>query len=290
MPTAYILYNPLAGGGKTNDVLDALAISIVDDVCFVDLTKAGALKDTIGLLRKDDYLILCGGDGTLNWFVNETAGVKIENEILYYPAGTGNDFTREYGQHNGAEPFAITQYIKDLPSVTVKGNTCRFLNGVGFGIDGYCCQEGDRLRRIPGKKVNYTMIAIQGLLTKYKPTGATVCVDGITHRFEKVWIAPTMYGIYYGGGMIPAPRQKRGADHLSLMVFHGSSKLRTLMIFPSIFKGTITKYSKYVSVFPGREITVAFDEPRPLQIDGETIENVTTYTARRFCGKEEAAC
>ena len=290
MPTAYILYNPLAGGGKIKDVLDAFAITIPNDVAFVDLTKAGALMETIDLLKEDDYLILCGGDGTLNRFVNETAGMKTENEVLYYPAGTGNDFALEYGWRNGPDPFAITQYIKDLPSVTVNGKTCRFLNGVGFGIDGYCCQEGDRLRQIPGKKVNYTTIAIQGLLFRYKPTGATVCVDGVTHRFEKVWIAPTMYGKHYGGGMIPAPEQKRGDANLSLMVFHDSSKLQTLMLFPSIFKGTITKHRQYVSVFRGKQITVTFDEPRPLQIDGETVEDVTTYTARRFCGKEEAAC
>lgn len=281
MSKAYILFNPIAGGGKIKDDLDVLQVVIDDEVVFADLTEPGMPKRILEKMEKDDYIILCGGDGTLNRFANDTANMDIQNEILYFPCGTVNNFAAEFHASYGSNPFVITKHLKNLPAVTVKGKTYRFLNGVGFGIDGYCCQEGDRLRQIPGKKVNYTMIAIQGLLSKYKLTGATVCVDGVKHSFDKVWIAPTMYGKYYGGGMIPAPQQKRGGNQLSLMVFHDSSKMRTLMIFPSIFKGTITKHHKNVSVYYGREITVTFDEPRPLQIDGETILDVVSYTATR---------
>ena len=63
------------------------------------------------------------------------------------------------------------------------------------------------------------------------------------------------------------------------MVFHGSSKLKTLMIFPSIFKGEHVKNTKYVEVIKGHDITVKFDRPTPLQIDGETIHGVTEYNA-----------
>jgi len=281
MAKAYVLYNPIAGGGKVKNDLDILEVVLDDEVVFADLTAAGMPACILEQLEADDYIILCGGDGTLSRFANDTAELEFPNEILYFPCGTGNDFAAEFQRRYGSNPFPVSQYLKELPTVTVKGRTCHFLNGIGFGIDGYCCQEGDRLRQIPGKKVNYTMIAIQGLLSKYKPTGATVCVDGTKHRFEKVWIAPTMYGKYYGGGMIPAPQQKRGDSQLSLTVFHDSGKLKTLMIFPSIFKGTITKHHKNVSVYRGSEITVTFDEPRPLQIDGEAVLDVTTYTVTR---------
>ena len=63
------------------------------------------------------------------------------------------------------------------------------------------------------------------------------------------------------------------------MVFHGSGKLKTLMIFPSIFKGEHVKNTDHVTVLKGKEITVRFDRPTPLQIDGETILGVTEYSA-----------
>lgn len=281
MSKAYILFNPIAGNGKVSENLDILRVVIDDEVVFADLTEPGMPMGILEQMEEDDYIILCGGDGTLNRFANDTAHITINHEIFYYPCGTGNDFAKDFSWEYDNNPFPVAEHLSGLPSVTVHGKTYRFLNGVGFGIDGYCCQEGDRLRQIPGKKVNYTKIAIQGLLSKYRPTGATVCIDGATHKFKKVWIAPTMYGKYYGGGMIPAPQQKRGNEHLTLMVLHDSSKLRTLMIFPSIFNGTITKNQKNVSVYCGKEITVTFDGPRPLQIDGETILDVVSYTAKR---------
>ena len=264
MSKAYILYNPFARDGKIKDDLDVLKIVIDDEIVFADLTKPGMPMCILERMEKDDYIILCGGDGTLNRFANDIVNLDIPNEILYFPCGTENNFAAEFYANYGGNPFAINQFLENLPTVAVKDKTYRFLNGVGFGIDGLS-REYDWLYQIPGKRSTIPMMEIQRLLSKYKPTGATVYVDGIKHRFEKVWLAPTMYGKYYGGGMIPAPQQKRGTNQLSLMVFHGSSKFRTFMIFPSIFKGTITKHNK--------------NAPRPLQIDGETLLDVVSYTA-----------
>lgn len=128
--------------------------------------------------------------------------------------------------------------------------------------------------------MNYTAIAIKGLLFHYKPTGATITVDGVEHRFEKVWLAPTMIGRYYGGGMMPTPEQDRlnGDGAVSVMVYYGSGKLKSLAVFPSIFKGEHIKHSEMVAVLSGRNITVCFDEPRTLQIDVETVPGVREYS------------
>ena len=132
-----------------------------------------------------------------------------------------------------------------------------------------------------GKVPNYTAIAIKGLLFRFKPRNAVITVDGEERAYDKVWLAPTMVGRHYGGGMMPTPNQKRGGDDkkLSLMIFHGSSKLKTLMIFPSIFKGEHIKNKKYVEVIEGKNITVRFDAPTSLQIDGETVLGVSEYSA-----------
>ena len=181
----------------------------------------------------------------------------------------------------GDEPFSIKEYITNLPTVEVNGKTHKFLNNVGFGIDGYCCKVGDSLKKTDKKKINYTSIAIKGLLFHYKPTSAKVVVDGKEYKYKKVWIAPTMNGRKYGGGMIPTPAQERISDDkkLSVMLFHGSSKLKTLIIFPSLFKGEHVKKAKNITILTGKNITVKFDAPRPLQIDGETVLGVEEYTA-----------
>lgn len=279
MATAYVLYNNKAGDGNALESAKTLEIIINDEMKYIDVTEVSDYRIFITGLEKDDYIILAGGDGTLNRFINNIEGIDFDNEVLYFPNGTGNDFAHDLGYSKECNPFPINEYIRVLPKVTVKNKTYRFINGVGYGIDGYCCEVGDVQRKIPGKKVNYTMIAINGLLFHYKPTNAKVTVDGKAHTYEKVWIAPTMNGRFYGGGMMPTPEQKRNSGTLSTMIFHDAGKLKTLMIFPSLFKGEHIKHTKQVEILTGNEITVEFDRPVALQIDGETILGVTSYTA-----------
>ena len=279
--TWQILYNPKAGNGRGKEGAEKLKDILHNgELTFTDMT---GITDTAAFQRSlgaDDKLVICGGDGTLNRFINDFDLSCMSNEIYYYATGSGNDFLRDIAGASADAPVLINDYIKDLPTVTVQGKTYKFLNGIGYGIDGYCCEVGDRLREQGDSKINYTGIAIKGLLFHYKPTGATITVDGVEHRFEKVWLAPTMIGRYYGGGMMPTPEQDRlnGDGAVSVMVYYGSGKLKSLAVFPSIFKGEHIKHSEMVAVLSGRNITVCFDEPRTLQIDGETVSGVREYS------------
>ena len=282
MSVMYILYNPIASAGGCENEARALMADYADSK-LLDVTKIEDFSAFVGQLEAEDEIILCGGDGTLNHLANAVREISLKNKIYYYPCGSGNDFGRDIGiQKEGKTPVCINQYLKDLPTVTVNGEERVFINGVGYGIDGYCCEEGDQLREVAGKAVDYTAIAIKGLLFYYKPTNATITVDGNKYTYKKVWLAPTMFGRYYGGGMIPTPGQTRLNEEktLSVLSFHGSGKLKSLIMFPSIFKGEHVKYKKHIQVLSGKEITVEFDRPTPLQIDGETVPNVTKYTAR----------
>ena len=276
----YVLYNTLAGNQHVEQETDTLENFFDGEIVKKDI-KAIDYKTFLTPLTENDTIVLCGGDGTLNRFANDTDGMDIASEILYYPSGSGNDFAHDIGVEPHGKPVNVKQYLQNLPLVEVKGKTYRFLNNVGFGIDGYCCEVGDQYKAMSDKPVNYTAIAIKGLLFHYKPTNATVVIDGETYTYKKVWLAPTMKGRYYGGGMIATPAQdrKNPDGKLSVMIFHGSSKIQTLMIFPSIFKGEHIKKEKYVTVKTGYDISVTFDRPTALQIDGETILGVTEYKA-----------
>lgn len=282
----HVLYNPLAGDGSGPEKAKALSKLYQDEVCYHEITKLDCPAEFFSALTENDTIILCGGDGTINRFVNDTEGIDLRCEILYCATGTGNDFLHDIGKETDESPLRLKEYLKDLPMVEVKGKTYRFLNNVGFGIDGYCCEVGDALKQEAeakgeSAKVNYTAIAIKGLLFHYKPTGATVIVDGKEFRYEKVWLAPTMKGRYYGGGMMPTPEQDRSnpSKELSLMLMYGSGKIKTLTVFPSIFKGEHIKHTKMVAIHRGKDIRVTFDSPAAVQIDGETILGVTSYHA-----------
>lgn len=279
-----VLYNPKAGNGTGRESAKRIREYLeADSYEMMDITSIVSYDELFSDIGPECIIIICGGDGTINRFINNIEGRLPENEIMYYATGSGNDFLHDLGKERGSAPVSIREYLKNLPTVTVKGKEYFFVNGVGFGIDGYCCEEGDRLKSISDKPVNYTSIAIKGLLFKYEPTNAVITVDGEKYEFKKVWLAPTMNGRFYGGGMMPAPAQDRKENGtVSTLVMFGKGKLATLIIFPSIFKGEHIKHSKSVRVLTGKEIEVEFDSPRALQIDGETILDVKSYKVRAF--------
>ena len=186
---------------------------------------------------------------------------------------------RDLNREVSDEIFSIKPYIKKLPYVIAGGQKHYFLNGIGYGVDGYCCAEGNRLRKLKNKNVNYTMIAVKALLFKYKPSTATLSVDGKEYKYSRVWMAPTMKGRFFGGGMKVAPDQNRHSKQgeVTVVVAHNLSRLNIVRLFPSVFKGKHTKFKKYIDVHTGHNITIKFDHSTDMQIDGETLTGITEY-------------
>ena len=275
----YLLYNPLSGK-ENQSRIEAECNWVVSNIPveLIAITEITDLSDFFNKLELSDDVVIFGGDGTLNRVVNALSDRFVRNNIYYYPCGTGNDFARDICIDDMGSPVLINDYIKSLPTVTVKGDKYKFINGVGFGLDGYCCEIADLLKS-KRKKPNYVAIAIKGVLFRFKPVNATVVVDDVAYNFKKVWIAPTMFGRYYSGGIMPTPNQNRNATDkkVSFMAFHNAGKLRLLTMLPSSFKGKHIKYKNNLTILEGKNISVTFDNPTPLQIDGETVLDVISY-------------
>ena len=77
-----------------------------------------------------------------------------------------------------------------------------------------------------------------------------------------------------------APDQDRLHENglVTSVTIYKKSRLITLMRFPSLNKGEHVLKKDWVTVKTGKKVTVSFEEPCALQIDGDVIENVLTYT------------
>ena len=279
----YVFWNKLANNGKAAEAKAELEnVFSGEELNFIDVREIKNAADSCKELKAEDKIIISGGDGTLSRFVNDIFELHLQNEIYFYTCGTGNDFVNDVRDKceikNNLIP--MNEFLKSLPVVTVNNEKHYFINGIGYGIDGYCCEEGDKLREKSDKPINYAAIAIKGMLGKFKPCGGSVTVDGVTTRYKKIWLAPTMNGRYIGGGMKITPDQDRlNTEHLvTNLVFHDSGMLKTLMVFPSIFKGEHVTHKDIIEIKTGHEIKVEFDKPCALQIDGETYLNITNYS------------
>ncbi len=265
----YYLQNPLANNGNVVEI---------PGVEVIDVTKIEYPEFFAGL-KPEDEVVLVGGDGTINYMINHLDYENLDHNVYLYGSGTGNDFLNDINEKPGREVL-LNPYLHNLPTAYVKGKAYKYINNMSFGIDGYCCEEADRIKaKKPNKKINYTAIAIKGLLFKYKPRHVWINVDGKDYEFDHAWLAPAMKGRYCGGGMMLAPGQDRNSDVLTVIVYHCKSKLKSLKAFPTIFEGKHVELTDMTTVITGRKIHVRFDTPSAAQIDGETVLDVTEYTA-----------
>ncbi len=276
----YILYNPLADNFKGEEHLKAVTEELAER--FPDLIAKDIVKmDTdafIKELAEEDNVIITGGDGTINHFVNIVYGKGCKANFYYKYGGTGNDFARDIDPELKGELIPLNQYVQHLPLVTINGKIqLRFVNGIGFGVDGMAALVGEQKKAEGAKKINYTTISINLLLFHYKCPSGTITVDGESRSYKKIWLASAMQGRYYGGGMIAAPDQDRLSGKVTSCVWHDVGKIRALMNFPSIFKGTHVNKKKLVDMREGKVIEVHFNSPMALQVDGEVFKDVTDY-------------
>ena len=264
----HYLYNSKANNGIKPDIDPSLNL--------VDAYKMD-YRAFFDKLAADDEVVLLGGDGTMNYFINAMKGYEIKNNVYLLGGGTGNDFVADIEKTIGEE-ILVNKYFENLPTVKVNGKESLFINNMGFGIDGYCCEVADQIKeKTPNKEINYSGIAIKGLLFHFSPCHASVEVDGEKYEYDNVWIAPTMKGRFYGGGMMMAPNQDRFSGKVSLVLYMSKSKLKALATFPSIFKGEHISHTDMVKIHEGNHIKVKFSRPCAAQIDGETVLNVTEY-------------
>lgn len=249
MTKGYVLYNPLAGDRQGIEDAKLLQILLDDELEYYDITEITDYSAFLQGVEENSYLVIIGGDGTLHRFVNATEGLEIRQEILYFPTGCRNSFAKGQGKAFYGNPFPVTQVLKQLPSVEVKGRRYRFVSGVCVG---FCdCFRPRRLKVIADKKM---------------------------YAYNRVWGTAAVCGSFCEG-VLSAGKQAADSDQrtLSVMLLHGTGRLRALCIRSRLFKGKRIVRPKWIAVHTGHEITVEFDCPIQLEIDGETVPDVTCF-------------
>lgn len=276
-----ILYNPHSGGGKGLNIAKEIEPLMGEhNYIYQDMTKITDFDDFFAQLPLGTDIILTGGDGTLNSFINKTDCDNLRQKLYFYASGSGNDFARDIKYPKRTKPICINDYVKNLPTANINGKIYKFINCVGSGMDGYCCAEVERLRTLGKKRANYTLVAIKALLGAYKTCDATVTIDGKTLNYKYAWLMPTMNGRYFGGGFMAAPNQDRLNNKKSLTVvsMHSNNFFKIVIAFLRLMRGTHIKMKSMIDVHEGYEISVKLSKPAPLQLDGEVIGDVTEYT------------
>lgn len=273
----YILYNPLSSNGTSLKHVNKVEKKLQKEGIeykIIDMVEASKNVDEAAQgIHREDTLIIIGGDGTLHRFVNAIRHIENNCQVYLYRGGTGNDFSRDFKKKMLID---ITEYLKNLPSLTIDGENELFLNGCGFGVDGEVClmvNDGENKK----KGLNYFKSAVM-LLKTFKRYNLEIEVDGVKHYYKNVWLAVVNNGKYFGGGMKITPQSDRSDDILEVCIVHSVSFAKLLFIFPFIFLGKHLWFKQVgISMLSGKHFVLKADRPQVCQTDGEVKENISLF-------------
>ncbi len=243
------------------------------------------LRSTLKIENLNDYLeknkkitdiLYLGGDGSINYLINNVDVSKIKQNIYLAKSGSGNDFLRSLSRiHHG--------------NITIgKANTnvgdIKFINGVGIGIDSLICHYVDN--DVNKSKLSYFLHFFRSII-KYKRRDFDVIVDGKEYHFTKGYFVVVQNGKYFGGGMKGAPYADITDDNFEVCVAHSLNNLVIQLLFLTVYMGWHRFITKRVTFLKGKEIEIKVKDPYYFQTDGEVIDgvnkiNITKDFSRKF--------
>ena len=268
-----ILYNPLSKNSKSNVQTHKLVRKYkMNKTPFrlKSILKIDDIKEYLDNKKEIDKVILLGGDGTINRFINDTVYYNLTQDIFLKPNGSGNDYMRSLEVHD-KEP----QYI--FESVYDTGFKTHFINSTGMGVDGfvgYLIDQGSN-KGFYG----YFKNAIKAILT-YIPEPLTITLDGEVHKFESAYLVVMGSGKYFGGGMKVAPHGNINDEDIDVIVAHSCGKLKLILIFLTIYMGKHIKFKKNIFYKKAKHVKAVYTTPQITQADGENYYDITSIEAK----------
>jgi YegS/Rv2252/BmrU family lipid kinase len=260
-----IATNTLAGSGKAVKLAAAIQAILtqrkIDSQIFTE-------KEWDARLYQFDQVWITGGDGTVNYFVNQFNDLKIP--LCIFNGGTGNDFyALLYGKTT--TEAQVNHILKSTPKPIDAGkcNDRYFLNGVGIGFDGAVAKSLQGVNKFGGK-TSFMLSVLKHILfykeQQYIISSAEKKVEG---KFMMISIAN---GTRYGGGFFVAPMAKADDGLLDTILVKPLSVFKRLRYLPVIEKGKHLDLP-YINYYNTQKITITSDQPIQSHLDGEYLES-----------------
>jgi len=254
---------------------------------YVEIRKS-TLKNTFQHLTTNainkgaDYVILVGGDGSVNEGVNGYFDVDkdIREKVILgvFPAGSGNDFSKSLGV--GSDLKQLFKLIKtdshlkiDVGLMHFNGvdnNPSKryFINIADIGIGGFVADKISNSKKRLGGDFTYTKAVIQSFF-KYKKQKVKLTSKDYNWSGRMLSICMAN-GKYFGSGMCIAPDANLADGKMQLVVIGEVSLYDYLKNIPKIKKGQKIQHNEVTYSF-AKACEITAEEVCPIDMDGEYI-------------------
>lgn len=280
-----IISNPRSGRNKKRVKAQYLATQISVFGFEVDVMETAAKGDAIKIAREHhseyDYILSCGGDGTLNEVIN---GVMPEPDVslIYFPNGTTNDSAKTLGIDG-----TVSQIIALIKRESFHPVDVGIINGRNFfcaASFGFGAKASYSTKQSIKNEIGHLAYILSGLknVNDIKPIHMKIECSGTS--FEGDYIFGAIVNTISVGGIFRLDEKDFRLDDGLFEVILVSNIDRVTQIPPMIYKLQKHDYDgKRVILIKTDKIKFTSDRPIGWLVDGEyggdsttaVVENIT---------------
>lgn len=299
----FFIFNPAAGNGKVTrfihpKIIEACKTNEIDYEIHRTVSLGDARNFTHNrCLEADDEPVrfyACGGDGTLNEVVNGLMG-NDNAELAVIPAGTGNDFVRNFGNqmsfrdigaqiHGNTTRIDAMKYefidLSEDDRVGYENDNVRTdgyaINMFNLGFDAQAVAKATQFKRKPFINGTFAYIAgVLAVLTKPKTIEIEISInknETVTGDYLLIGVAN---GRYSGGGFDGTPQARINDGLMDVTMINKVSRRFFLTFVKSYHDGKHVDKKAMDGIythFRGNEAIFRPKSKMVLAIDGETVE------------------
>ena len=259
-----IVCNPFAGVGRAVTLAKKISSELFNKQISCSLFKEGW---PVNFNSFTDVWIV-GGDGTLNYFINQYPDIKLP--LVIFNGGTGNDVHwLLYGTKSFEEQLETALTASPKPIDAGRCNERLFINGVGIGFEGAVAESLSGKKKKPGK--TSFMLAILRKIFFYSSKKYSVQSGEVKTNGKYLMISVTN-GRRAGGGFHIAPVAAADDGLLDVILIKAISPFLRLRWLPVIEKGKHLDLS-FIKYFQTKKIIIESDELIQSHLDGEVYKS-----------------
>ncbi|GAA0789282.1 YegS/Rv2252/BmrU family lipid kinase [Hathewaya limosa] len=265
------IYNPFSGENHIVGQLDNV-IRIHQKYGYTvvpfRISRETNLEDAFNNIDSDyRYILVAGGDGTVDTVVNVMKRKNIDIPIAILPSGTANDFAKFIGMPTNVSK-ACEQILNSQPKKVDLGkiNDKYFVNVASTGLFTDISQKTDvNLKNTIGKLAYY----IKGLEQVPNLRKLKVRIESEDFLFDDYMYLVLIFNGRTAGNFNLAYNSDVDDGLLDVIIFEGVKMANIINIFIKILKGEHLENVKGVTYYKTKNVKIYSDENIVTDIDGE---------------------
>jgi YegS/Rv2252/BmrU family lipid kinase len=218
-------------------------------------------------LPDDAWILVLGGDGTINEVVNGIVGTR--KVLVPYAGGTGSDLVRTTGHLDSGTIISGFKSGKqaeiDCGKITFKTGERYFVNSleIGFGAN--------VMRRVNAKHKRGKRAFTSSVLREVpslKAYDLAISSEEFSNKVSAIEVI-VANGRFFGGGMLASPGSKLDDGKLDVHLIHKIGRGRLILNFKKVVNGSYVNM-EFVSNFSTSKVAIEGDVAS-VEADGESL-------------------